>query len=142
MYFLLFFVVFFFKQKTAYEMRISDWSSDVCSSDLRMVLTLTPVRLASSPIISIAMKLDPPVDGGCSRCPCESNHEDGGMNQMNFTPALGRTEMTGAYDLAIRLLTRERGWRSALLQQLAPSDGDAILDSGCGTWTFSLLVKA
>src|SRR3546814_10256533 len=30
--------VFFFKQKTAYEMRISDWSSDVCSSDLRQVL--------------------------------------------------------------------------------------------------------
>src|SRR3546814_16454111 len=27
-------VIFFFKQKTAYEMRISDWSSDVCSSDL------------------------------------------------------------------------------------------------------------
>src|SRR3546814_1216953 len=30
------FVVFFFKQKTAYEMRISDWSSDVCSSDLAL----------------------------------------------------------------------------------------------------------
>src|SRR3546814_4838267 len=29
-----YFVFFFFKQKTAYEMRISDWSSDVCSSDL------------------------------------------------------------------------------------------------------------
>src|SRR3546814_6693717 len=28
--------IFFFKQKTAYEMRISDWSSDVCSSDLRL----------------------------------------------------------------------------------------------------------
>src|SRR3546814_5544675 len=28
------FMFFFFKQKTAYEMRISDWSSDVCSSDL------------------------------------------------------------------------------------------------------------
>src|SRR3546814_3060003 len=28
------FCFFFFKQKTAYEMRISDWSSDVCSSDL------------------------------------------------------------------------------------------------------------
>src|SRR3546814_10323744 len=27
---------FFFKQKTAYELRISDWSSDVCSSDLRL----------------------------------------------------------------------------------------------------------
>src|SRR3546814_7935199 len=33
LFFVLFF--FFFKQKTAYEMRISDWSSDVCSSDLR-----------------------------------------------------------------------------------------------------------
>src|SRR3546814_18972120 len=31
------FVFFFFKQKTAYEMRISDWSSDVCSSDLCLV---------------------------------------------------------------------------------------------------------
>src|SRR3546814_8352019 len=29
------FLFFFFKQKTAYELRISDWSSDVCSSDLR-----------------------------------------------------------------------------------------------------------
>src|SRR3546814_3698751 len=31
---LLYAIFFFFKQKTAYEMRISDWSSDVCSSDL------------------------------------------------------------------------------------------------------------
>src|SRR3546814_11419870 len=30
------FLFFFFKQKTAYEMRISDWSSDVCSSDLHV----------------------------------------------------------------------------------------------------------
>src|SRR3546814_18839652 len=35
---MLFLVFFFFKQKTAYEMRISDWSSDVCSSDLDDVL--------------------------------------------------------------------------------------------------------
>src|SRR3546814_5483502 len=34
---LYFFSVFFFKQKTAYEMRISDWSSDVCSSDLKTI---------------------------------------------------------------------------------------------------------
>src|SRR3546814_3928886 len=33
-FFLVLCVVFFFKQKTAYEMRISDWTSDVCSSDL------------------------------------------------------------------------------------------------------------
>src|SRR3546814_1273971 len=33
-YIVSFMLFFFFKQKTAYEMRISDWSSDVCSSDL------------------------------------------------------------------------------------------------------------
>src|SRR3546814_1826099 len=40
---------FFFKQKTAYEMRISDWSSDVCSSDLligRRTCSLDAVRTA------------------------------------------------------------------------------------------------
>src|SRR3546814_4956537 len=35
--------IFFFKQKTAYEMRISDWSSDVCSSDLRVLLPVGDV---------------------------------------------------------------------------------------------------
>src|SRR3546814_9788731 len=46
---------FFFKQKTAYEMRISDWSSDVCSSDLlnfscRATLSLEmPMMAASTP---------------------------------------------------------------------------------------------
>src|SRR3546814_996673 len=34
LFFCVFIFFFFFKQKTAYEMRISDWSSDVCSSDL------------------------------------------------------------------------------------------------------------
>src|SRR3546814_3657652 len=34
---------FFFKQKTAYEMRISDWSSDVCSSDLFLLHNLVLV---------------------------------------------------------------------------------------------------
>src|SRR3546814_1790919 len=34
----MFVMFFFFKQKTAYEMRISDWSSDVCSSDLMRLL--------------------------------------------------------------------------------------------------------
>src|SRR3546814_21138421 len=45
-------VFFFFKQKTAYEMRISDWSSDVCSSDLgylrlHAVAALRPLRAVS-----------------------------------------------------------------------------------------------
>src|SRR3546814_1459101 len=37
----LLFCFFFFKQKPAYEMRISDWSSDVCSSDLHALQTFT-----------------------------------------------------------------------------------------------------
>src|SRR3546814_1218475 len=40
------FFVFFFKQKTAYEMRISDWSSDVCSSDLTGSTTRKAVKIA------------------------------------------------------------------------------------------------
>src|SRR3546814_9095680 len=35
---MIFYFFFFFKQKTAYEMRISDWSSDVCSSDLEDIV--------------------------------------------------------------------------------------------------------
>src|SRR3546814_8364137 len=35
---------FFFKQKTAYEMRISDWSSDVCASDLNAKVAVRNVR--------------------------------------------------------------------------------------------------
>src|SRR3546814_3758025 len=38
---------FFFKQKTAYEMRISDWSSDVCSSDL-LLLGLRPEHITET----------------------------------------------------------------------------------------------
>src|SRR3546814_18601788 len=40
---------FFFKQKTAYEMRISDWSSDVCSSDLPIVPPALRFRLTERP---------------------------------------------------------------------------------------------
>src|SRR3546814_10078259 len=39
--------MFFFKQKTAYEMRISDWSSDVCSSDLLIMFAFAQERGAA-----------------------------------------------------------------------------------------------
>src|SRR3546814_6974795 len=64
--------VFFFKQKTAYEMRISDWSSDVCSSDLELVRASTVHMLrelgydvleASSAEHALAiMKAEPDID--------------------------------------------------------------------------------
>src|SRR3546814_6243279 len=40
----IFIFFFFFKQKTAYELRISDWSSDVCSSDLFLDVPLKKMR--------------------------------------------------------------------------------------------------
>src|SRR3546814_4501859 len=62
-------VFFFFKQKTAYEMRISDWSSDVCSSDLMPPALLEvkygpalPARISSAfsvPVSSAASKPAP-----------------------------------------------------------------------------------
>src|SRR3546814_6074103 len=49
---------FFFKQKTAYEMRISDWSSDVCSSDLRFFNHLITAMQTPSVIGSIERDID------------------------------------------------------------------------------------
>src|SRR3546814_3233647 len=49
-------LVLFFKQKTAYEMRISDWSSDVCSSDLTIMGQAAPISASSSPFASSAAR--------------------------------------------------------------------------------------
>ncbi len=62
-------------------------------------------------------------------------------NDTTFTPAAGRPEWTPFYDFAIALLTRERRWRSALLAQTAPQPGDRIIDVGCGTGTFAVMLK-
>src|SRR3546814_15157721 len=44
---------FFFKQKTAYEMRISDWSSDVCSSDLKAAPCMIALLLGAALTLTI-----------------------------------------------------------------------------------------
>ncbi len=62
------------------------------------------------------------------------------MTSKDFTPALGRAEWTGFYDLAIAVMTREQTWRRALIGQLAPRAGEAILDVGCGTGTLAVLL--
>src|SRR3546814_7752778 len=50
-------VFFFFKQKTAYEMRISDWSSDVCSSDLTYRGEVTLRQAFAQSINTVAVQL-------------------------------------------------------------------------------------
>src|SRR3546814_6979882 len=47
---------FFFKQKTAYEMRISDWSSEVCASDLLFKISF-PAEFHAQTAVECAMKL-------------------------------------------------------------------------------------
>src|SRR3546814_10014507 len=59
-----FFCVFFFKQKTAYEMRISDWSSDVCSSDLLLLRAQIRPRPA---VILVLLLAHAHVGGGIAR---------------------------------------------------------------------------
>lgn len=59
----------------------------------------------------------------------------------DFTPAAGRFLPTSAYDRLLALLTREARWRPELLERLAPRNGERILDVGCGTGSFALLVK-
>ena len=63
------------------------------------------------------------------------------MQTAKFTPALGFSLLTPLYDHAIRLLTREETWRQKLLVQLAPANGETILDVGCGTGTLAILIK-
>lgn len=63
------------------------------------------------------------------------------MGDAPYTPALGYSWLTPAYDLVLRLSTRERTWRKRLLAQLRPQDGEAILDVGCGTGTLAILCK-
>src|SRR3546814_2951533 len=63
--------VFFFKQKTAYEMRISDWSSDVCSSDL------------AGPAAAVLAALPPPRTGRA--VPVERD-QSGVVRQPLFRP--------------------------------------------------------
>src|SRR3546814_2512558 len=81
---------FFFKQKTAYEMRISDWSSDVCSSDL--CLRRQPRILPFSCRVSPASHQSWSVlqqSGQDNRCPQWSGNPDHaytGFGQGNFFP--------------------------------------------------------
>src|SRR3546814_2578704 len=64
------FVFFFFKQKTAYEMRISDWSSDVCSSDLPACASRQPTPRPTTPAPTMATRgrAEAPLES----CPLES----------------------------------------------------------------------
>ena len=58
-----------------------------------------------------------------------------------YVPALGRPELTGLYDHVVALVTRERLWRAAFLALVDPRPGETILDVGCGTGAFAVMLK-
>src|SRR3546814_10910156 len=70
---------FFFKQKTAYEMRISDWSSDVCSSDLcmrRAPHAVAPERAVEIPEDRVAY--------GCEKLQSFSRQQQAGQQEIQL----------------------------------------------------------
>ncbi|GEC16302.1 hypothetical protein NWI01_21940 [Nitrobacter winogradskyi] len=60
---------------------------------------------------------------------------------MAYTPPLG-TGDTADYDREIRHWTREMRWRRAMIDALAPRAGETIVDVGCGTGSFAVMLKA
>ncbi|MFC0203281.1 class I SAM-dependent methyltransferase [Novosphingobium soli] len=60
--------------------------------------------------------------------------------RKSYTPPLG-TGSTRDYDRVIRLWTRETRWRSAMLAAVAARPDETIVDVGCGTGSFALMLK-
>src|SRR3546814_16092383 len=116
----------FFKQKTAYEMRISDWSSDVCSSDLASASTST----------------SSPAPDGTRRMKLYRLRDHGSLDHLAMEeaspPPVGSAEVLvriraaelNASDLLIAMGTSPYGPRPELIT-LSDAAGEGI---ACGAW--------
>src|SRR3546814_13888946 len=101
------FEIFFFKQKTSYEMRISDWSSDVCSSDLPVP---SPLQLAGEPasfvIGATGLRSPPPA---CGRGFSGSLRRDAGLGEHVLAVAFGVVHRRGVVAGLVLLAAVEAG---------------------------------
>ena len=71
-------------------------------------------------------------------------HQPGNTAVPSASDAAVRAESAGAHTRPTspqRLWTRENVWRTALLDQVAPNHGQTILDVGCGTGAFAIMLK-
>src|SRR3546814_10099147 len=88
---------FFFKQKTAYEMRISDWSSDVCSSDLTSIERLRSAAMSTTYTIDTSTSRATPVSAPMKRMMVPAIRKRKGTDQplvmlTAYTAPIGREE--------------------------------------------------
>src|SRR3546814_17419355 len=115
--FVVFLFFFFFKQKTAYEMRISDWSSDVCSSDLFPGFAAAEVLYGDKgEVVGVATG-----DMGIGR---------DGEHKASYTPGV---ELRGKYTLIAE------GVRGSLAKEL---QAKFRLRDGAGPAKFGIGIKA
>src|SRR3546814_32862 len=83
---------FFFKQKTAYEMRISDWSSDVCSSDLEALQGTRQLQERLQPSSSLRTNLG----SSCSSCLSSTPSASGRVASSAIAPVRNTKRAAGA----------------------------------------------
>src|SRR3546814_8858050 len=111
---------FFFKQKTAYEMRISDWSSDVCSSDLRLARAgradQQDVGLGQLDVVVLLPALDPLVE------------VVDGHRQRTLGAGLADHVLVADFQDLLRLVQRAARRLGLLLELLAD---DVVADRKC-----------
>src|SRR3546814_854317 len=94
MLFFFFIFIFFFNQKTAYDMRISDWSSDVCSSDLPISLqSVEETRLAARDDLATAVLAD---NRAAGRRIAVAESCTGGMVSAALTDIAGSSDVFSA----------------------------------------------
>src|SRR3546814_6840862 len=86
--------IFFFKQKTAYEMRISDWSSDVCSSDLVSAL-VKMARVIPNELLSLMLDV-----GGKVIADAEPDPADTSIHQMQTGVFFNTSGTTSGADVS------------------------------------------
>src|SRR3546814_13573577 len=106
------FFFFFFKQKTAYEMRISDWSSDVCSSDLYLE------RLRDGGQDSVVYR-------------CRHRRADGGSYPVEVRLSFSRDEVPPVF-MAIATDISDRLAGEAKLEPMANYDGLTRMEKRSG----------
>src|SRR3546814_9387397 len=108
---------FFFKQKTAYEMRISDWSSDVCSSDLAMAALMVTKPEAIDTVVATNLHADILSDLASALTGSLGNGATANINPAGDTPSMFEPIHGSAFDIVGKGIANPLGafWTGAMM---------------------------